>query len=294
MRILITGGTGFIGRELCKQLHHNGHAVTVLTRNKAKSSPSMAAMRLIESLEQAGSIDAVINLAGENLADGAWSVARKQRLRDSRLGTTQKLLAWIAQLPVPPRVLISGSAIGYYGPRGDERLDESAASGSDFAAQLCRNWEAIAFQAEAFGVRVCAVRTGVVLGNNGGALKKMLLPFLLGLGGPMGDGRQWMSWVHRVDLVRLLQWLVETDSCRGVYNGTAPEPVTNREFAKSLAASLKRPALLTTPAFALKLLFGEMAGLLLTGQRVLPKRALAEGFVFRHPTLVSALGDLHR
>lgn len=193
---------------------------------------------------------------------------------------------------MPPRMLVSGSAIGYYGPRDDTPLAEDAPAGDDFSAQLCRDWEHEALQARVAGLRICIVRIGVVLGRDGGALAKMLPPFKLGAGGPMGDGKQWMSWVHRHDLVRLIQWLLENDQAQGIYNGTAPEPVRNRDFAQVLGKVLNRPAAITTPAIALKFMFGEMATLLLTGQRVLPARALAQGFVFQHPVLEAALRDI--
>ena len=292
MHVLITGGTGFIGQALCTQLFHAGHAVTVLTRNRAAAPNDLTGVRLVERLEDAQGVDAVVNLAGENLGDGRWTAAKKAAFHSSRIGTTQKLLAWMATLATPPRVLVSGSAIGYYGPRGNEPLDESARPGSDTAALLCRDWEAEALKAQAYGLRVCVLRIGVVLGKEGGALAKMLPPFRMGVGGPMGSGEQVMSWVRRNDLVRMIQWLLETQSCIGPYNGTAPKPVTNREFARTLGEALHRPSALTTPAFALKLMFGEMAQLLLTGQRVLPVRAEAQGFEFRYPELAGALRDL--
>lgn len=295
MHVLITGGTGFIGGELSQQLVQAGHSVTVLTRAIPATKPARPGVRLITALQDAQAVDAVVNLAGEPLAEGRWNTARKQQFRDSRIGTTQKLLSWMASLPQHPRVLVSGSAIGYYGPRDDMPLSESAAAGNDFAATLCRDWETEAFKARALGLRVCTVRIGIVLGSDGGALAKMLPPFKLGAGGPMGSGAQWMSWVRRDDLVRLMIWLLHSESAMGAYNGTAPVPVTNREFAHTLGAVLKRPAVLTTPAFALKLLFGEMAeSLLLTGQRVLPSKAEAEGFEFRFRELQPALIDLLR
>jgi len=293
MHVLITGGTGFIGRELCKALFMAGHPVTVLTRDTAP--PPLPGVRLIGQLDAAQGIDAVVNLAGEPLAAGRWNDARKQAFRDSRIGTTQKLLSWIDSLAKRPRVLVSGSAIGYYGASDDSLLNESAPPGEDFAAMLCRDWETEAFKARALGLRVCTLRTGIVLATDGGALAKMLPPFNLGMGGPMGSGEQWMSWVRRCDLVQLILWLLHNEAASGAYNGTAPQPVTNREFARTLGAVLHRPAVLTTPAFALKLLFGEMAeSLLLTGQRVVPSKAEAEGFVFHQPELDAALRDLLR
>jgi uncharacterized protein (TIGR01777 family) len=290
MRYLITGGSGFIGRALCRTLLADGQDVTVLTRNAVSSGARLPqGVRLVTGWSQAPAVDALINLAGENLAQGRWSAARKQILWSSRIGTTQALFAWIAAQPERPRVLVSGSAIGWYGPRGDEILSEDAVSGQDFAARLCCAWEAEAAKVQTLGVRVCRIRTGIVLGTEDGALKKMLPPFRLGLGGRMGDGRQWMSWIAREDIVALIGWLVQNEQAVGTYNATAPAPVTNAEFAAALSHALHRPAWLSAPAFALRLLLGEMAELLLTGQRVLPARALREGFVFRHAALQAAL-----
>lgn len=287
MDILVTGGTGFIGRRLCAQLLAQGHAVTVLTRHPGRNA--VAGAHSVARLDDVGPVQAVVNLAGEPITQGRWTPARKQALLDSRLGTTRALLTWMEGLPERPQVLVSGSAIGYYGPRGDEVLDEAASPGHDFAAMLCRQWEAEAFKAEGLGVRTCVLRTGIVLDRDGGALARMLPPFRLGAGGPMGDGRQWMSWIHREDLMGLIVWLLEHDAARGAYNGTAPEALTNAAFARTLAAALHRPALITTPAFALKLAFGEMAGLLLTGQHVVPARALQDGYRFQFPALAQAL-----
>lgn len=292
MHVLITGGTGFIGTALCGRLLQAGHTVSVPTREPAKAMQRLPGVRVLAALEDARDVEAIVNLAGEPLADRRWSRARKQAFHDSRIGTTQRLVAWIARQPVRPRVLVSGSAIGYYGPQDDTALDESAPPGDDFAARLCRDWETEALRAEELDVRTCRLRTGIVLGAEGGALAKMLTPFRLGLGGPMGSGRQWMSWIHRDDLVRMIEWLLERDDAGGAYNGTAPEPVTNRAFAATLARRLHRPALLTTSAPMLKLVFGEMSALLLTGQRVLPAHALAEGFMFNVPTLDAALAHL--
>ncbi len=295
MHVLLTGGTGFIGHALCMHLLQAGHTLSVLTRDPLHARTRVpAATRVLATLDEARDVEAVVNLAGEPLMAGRWNAARKAEFRRSRLGTTQALIVWMARQSVRPRVLVSGSAIGYYGPRDDEALDESAAPGDDFAAHLCRDWETEAMQAEGLDVRTCRVRTGIVLGTDGGALAKMLPPFRLGAGGPMGDGRQWMSWIHRDDLVRMIAWLLDSDRAGGAYNGTAPVPVTNRDFARTLGKALHRPAVLPTPAFVLKAGFGEMAQLLLTGQRVLPAHALAEGFVFRFPTLAGALDDLLR
>jgi len=291
MHVLVTGGTGFIGQALCPLLVQAGHTLTLLSRSPERAKRDFPQARVIEQLVQCEGADAVINLAGEPLAEGRWSAHRKQDFRDSRIGTTEDLLAWIeARAPGQrPQAMVSGSAIGYYGARNDRALDEQAPPGDDFAAILCRDWEAAAQRAEDLGLRVSRVRIGVVLERQGGALARMLPPFRMGVGGPMGDGFQWMSWVHRQDLARLVVWLLERNEASGAYNGTAPTPVRNREFATTLGKVLKRPALLTTPAIALKLLFGEMSSLLLSGQRVVPKRALAEGFEFQYPQLEPAL-----
>jgi uncharacterized protein (TIGR01777 family) len=293
MHYLITGGSGFIGSALCRSLTADGHRVTVLTRDIARARQRLPdAVFLIDRLDFAQDVEAVVNLAGENLAGGRWTAARKHEFVASRIGMTKHLLNWIDRQDSAPVVLVSGSAIGWYGATGDEELDEDADLGNDFSAHLCRDWEAEAIKAEALGVRVCRVRTGIVLGADGGALKQMLLPFRLGIGGRMGSGRQWMSWVAREDIVALIRWLVDNGGARGAYNGTAPAPVTNAEFARTLGAALRRPALLPMPAFALKILFGEMADILLTGQRVVPKRATAEGFKFKHPDLAPALAAI--
>jgi uncharacterized protein (TIGR01777 family) len=294
--LLVTGGTGFIGRALIDSLLADGHRVTVLTRDVAAARKQLpTAVEAIDDLAALEGVDAVVNLAGENLGSGRWSAARKQRFIDSRVDITRRLVDWMRTLSRKPAVLVSGSAIGWYGPRGDETLDEDSTPGSDFSARLCQAWEAEAMTAEALGLRVCRVRIGVVLGADGGkpggALKQMLPSFRLGLGGPMGSGRQWMSWVHRDDLVTLICWLAATPTASGAYNGTAPEPVTNAGFAAALGRALHRPALLSMPGFALKLIVGEMAEILLAGQKVLPRRARAEGFAFRFPTLDAALAE---
>jgi uncharacterized protein (TIGR01777 family) len=290
MRILVTGGSGFIGSALCPHLRAQGHEVVVLTRNVPATARRMPKVRAIGRVQDAGDIDAAINLAGESLTSGRWTARRRQTMRDSRLDTTRALLDWIASSAHRPRVLVSGSAVGYYGPRDDDApLDESAPPGNDFGATLCRDWEAEAEAAAALGVRVAIVRPGIVLDRDGGALAKMLPAFRLGAGGAMGDGRQWMSWIARADLVQLIAWLLARDDAQGAWNATAPAPVRNREFADTLAAELHRPAWLDMPAPVLRLLFGEMAEILLTGQRVAPMRAQAEGFAFTHPMLAQAL-----
>ncbi len=305
MRIVVTGGTGFIGRPLCQRLVGLGHAVTVLTRNPGAArsvlDPRMSVIGwegfrgptdgLMAAL---GDGDVIINLAGAPIAAGRWNAQVKDRLRQSREGTTSALVAALSKLPTRPVLLISASAIGYYGPRGDEPLTEESPSGVGFLASLCREWEAAARAAERLGVRVVLPRIGVVLGRHGGALAKMLPAFRMGLGGPVGSGAQWMSWIHLDDLIELLLFLLN-EAVGGPVNATAPHPVTNREFARTLGRTLGRPAWARVPAPVLRLLLGEMAEeLLLTGQRVLPHRAEALGFRFRYPTLSEALGAILR
>lgn len=233
--------------------------------------------------------DVIINLAGENVGDGRWTDDRKQKLVASRLDATGAVGEALRTAPARPRTLINASAIGIYGDRGDELLDEKGTKGAGFLADLVEKWESAARQAEPFA-RVVLLRFGVVLAGDGGALAKMLLPFKLGAGGPIGSGRQWMSWVDRGDAIRFVEWAIDRPEARGVYNVTAPEPVRNREFATALGRALHRPAFLPAPGFALKAAFGQMAEeVLLGGQRVVPQRAQQEGFTFELPTLASSL-----
>ena len=300
MRIVVAGGTGFIGRPLCQRLVELGHAVTVLTRDPAAARTRLAPPVSVigwqgsrgatgELMTALGNAEVVINLAGAPIAQGRWTEQTKDRLRRSREGMTSALVDALAKLRARPVLLISASAIGYYGPRQDEPLREDAPSGAGFLASLCREWEAAARAAERLGVRVVLPRIGVVLGKNGGALARMLPVFGLGLGGPLGNGTQWLSWIHLDDLIELLLFLLD-QAVGGPVNATAPHPVTNEEFSRVLGQTLERPVWLRTPAFVLKLLLGQMAEeLLLTGQRVLPARAEAMGFRFRYPTLSEAL-----
>jgi len=246
----------------------------------------------LEDLSSEHQFDAVINLAGEPIAAKRWTAKRKQQLLDSRLKTTQNLMDAIARMAKPPDCLINASAVGFYGDQQDCDEDETTLPADDFAHQLCAQWEQKACQAESLGVRVCIIRIGLVVGRGGGFLAKMLPVFKLGLGGPFGDGQQWMSWVHRDDLVRLIGWLLDHERCQGIYNATAPCPVTNENFTKMLTALLRRPALLPMPAKVAQLVFGEMAQLFLTGQRALPRRITEEGFEFHYPDLKTALAEV--
>jgi len=296
MRILITGGTGFIGKRLCDSLLQAGHQLTVYSRQpcrvRLQCGLAVQPLAALEDLSSEHQFDAVINLAGEPIAAKRWTVKRKQQLLDSRLKTTQNLLDAIARMAKPPDCLINASAVGFYGDQQDSDVDEDTVAVDDFGHQLCAQWEQKACQAESLGVRVCIIRIGLVVGRGGGFLSKMLPVFKLGLGGPFGDGQQWMSWVHRDDLVRLIVWLLNHGRCLGVYNATAPYPVSNEDFTKTLAALLRRPTLLPMPANVARLVFGEMAQLFLTGQRVLPHRITEAGFEFHYPDLKTALAEV--
>jgi uncharacterized protein (TIGR01777 family) len=295
MNILITGGTGFIGSALTKSLIEQGHTVTVLSRSLDKVAKicgsGVNALGSLEQLKAEDGYQVIINLAGAPIVDARWSEARKQLIRESRIGLTKQLIACIARMTVKPDLLISGSAIGYYGDQGDTVLTEQSTPYEDFSQQLCADWEATAKQAEQFGVRVCLIRTGLVIAYSGGFLQRLLLPFRLGLGGRMGDGRQWMSWIHRLDWINIALTMIADSTMQGAYNATSQNPVTNAEFTRILAQCLGRPALLPVPAWLLKILLGEMSQLVLGSQRVIPERLLAQDFKFQYDDLVSAINE---
>ncbi|MCO7572238.1 TIGR01777 family oxidoreductase [Pseudomonas chlororaphis] len=296
MHILLTGGTGLIGRALCRYWQAQGHQLSVWTRHPEKVAalcgPQVRAIRTLQELDQAP-LDAVINLAGAPIADRPWTHKRKALLWSSRIALTETLLAWLESREHKPRVLVSGSAVGWYGDGGERELSEdSPPVNEDFASQLCIAWEETAQRAEAMGVRVALVRTGLVLSAEGGFLSRLLLPFKLGLGGPIGSGRQWMPWIHIDDQIALIDFLVHQDEARGPYNACAPKPVRNCEFAKSLGRVLHRPALMPLPAFVLRLALGELSLLLLGGQRAVPARLLEAGFTFQFTDLSAALDDI--
>ncbi len=296
MNILITGGTGFIGRTLCPALLSAGHSVTVYSRCRDKVTSILGnEVRPLDALSDLSAddhFDAIINFAGAPIFDRKWTNERKRVLMESRIGTTQQLLEYIIRAKTKPSVLLSGSAIGFYGDQGDTVLDESAVGKDDFGHRLCAAWEDEAGAAEMHGVRVCLLRTGLVIGKNGGFLKPMILPYKLGLGGKLGTGSQWMPWIHIDDYVAICQYLLNNSALEGIFNLTAPHPVTNREFTRTLAKQLNRPAFLSIPSWFLKLILGEMAELLLGSQRVIPKRLMDSNFKFRHATLESALADV--
>lgn len=295
MKILVTGGTGFIGSALVKQLKRQGHDVTVLSRYphtiEKRCGPGVHELSSLKLLPPEVTFEVVINLAGAPIFDALWTKSRKKILRNSRIDLTEQLVECFERMTVKPELFISGSAVGYYGDRGDTVLTEQSPVRPDFSTQLCADWEAAARKAEAFGVRVCVMRTGLVIGGGGGILQRMLLPFRLGLGGRLGSGKQWMSWIHRKDWIAAAEAMIADPSMQGPYNATSPNPVTNREFTKMLARCLHRPALFPVPAFVLKTLLGEMSQLVLGSQRVMPEKLLERGFEFQYSDLSSAINQ---
>lgn len=274
MNIVITGATGFIGRRVAEYLRGEGHIIRAVSMRTPPRSADLEGC------------EAVIHLAGEPVAQ-RWAREARERIRASRVESTRTLVA--ALRSNPPKVLVSASAVGYYGSRGDEILTESAEPAGDFLGRLAVDWEREAQEAEKFGVRVVSLRIAVVLGRNGGALARMLLPFRLGIGGRIGDGKQWMPWIHLDDLASLAGFALETAGLRGAVNAASPNPVTNAEFTRELARALHRPAIVPVPRLALKLLFGQMAEIIFSSQRVVPEAALKAGFAFRLPGIREAL-----
>ena len=296
MRILLTGGTGLIGRALCAHWQAEGHELWVWSRKPQQVAKRCSGARGIQKLEEwdgTAPFDAVVNLAGAPIADRPWTQARRDVLWRSRVDLTRTLVDWMAKQPTPPRVLLSGSAVGWYGDQGEKLLDEASARGlADFGSQLCHAWEEEANRAQKLGVRVVILRTAPVLAPKGGMLARLLPPFRLGLGGRIGSGQQWMPWIHIADQVALMDHLLQNESGAGVYNACAPGAVRNVEFTRALADALKRPAVLPVPAFALRLALGEMSVLLLGGQHLAPRRAQDAGFSWRYPNLDGALRQL--
>lgn len=295
MRVLIAGGSGFLGQELAARLRRDGHRIQILTR-RASTSPDTVTWNpdgTAGSLPQAfDGADAIVNLAGETLAKWPWTETRKDAIRSSRLLSTRTLAKAIAQSARPPKILISASGTGYYGPRGDDPVTESTPPGTDFLARLCVEWEQEARAAASGSTRVCVLRTGLPLARSGGALPVLLLPFKFGVGGPVGSGAQYLPWIHVDDWTALVNWMLTTEGATGAFNATAPAPITNREFARTVGRVLRRPAVLPAPAFAVRLVLGEMSVLALAGQRAMPAHAEQLGFRFSHTAFQPALQHL--
>ena len=296
-RLLITGGSGFIGSLLVPVLLGLKYNVTVLTRNPDKTAlhfnRTVTTINQLNMLKDTEAFDVVINLAGQGITDKRWTPAIKTQLRDSRIITTQQLINYLQAAKKKPELLISGSAIGYYGDQGEKFIDEQTTADSSFSSKLCFDWEHEAQPAEVLGIRTCYLRTGIVLGKKGGALSKMLPAFKLGLGGPMGGGKQWMSWIHINDLLAIIIYIINNKDIKGAVNATAPNPVSNKVFSSTHASILNSPAFLSMPAFVLKLMLGEMAReLLLSGQRVMPEKILEAGYDFQYAELEKALREV--
>ncbi len=298
MKAVVTGATGFIGKQLCALLDRP----KVLTRNPGALPSDLSGLRAFKwdplaeppPLEALEDVDAVFHLAGEPVAQGRWTAQKKAAIRDSRIIGTRNLVAGLASLERKPKAFVSASAVGFYGSRGDEILTEKSAAAEGFLADVCRDWEAEAAKAEEHGVRAAFIRTGLAIGKTGGALPKILPIFKLGVGGPLGNGKQWMPWVHAADLTRLFVYVAQHEGMRGPINGAAEKPATNREFTRALAQAVRRPAVFPAPAFALRLILGEFAEVLLASQRVLPEAAVQGGFQFEFRELPDALAEAAR
>jgi len=292
---LITGATGFIGQPLCRQLAQKGHELLAVSRSPDKAReklPEGAEIRAEVSDFVEAAPEAVINLAGEPIAEGRWTDEKKRRIVESRVEATRAIVELCGDAETPPKVLVSASAMGYYGDQGDRDVTEDTPPNHEFVHEICDRWETEARKAETHAVRVAVARIGLVLDTGGGMLAKTLTPFKLGVGGRLGDGSQYMPWIHREDMVRILIFLLDNDELSGPFNASAPNPVTNAEFTRALASQLNRPAVLPAPAVALKLAFGEMSRLLLTGAKMLPKRLLDAGFEFEFRRLDAAFAEI--
>ncbi|WP_333969788.1 TIGR01777 family oxidoreductase [Alteromonas mediterranea] len=296
MNILMTGGTGLIGSEFIRK-YASEHSFTVVSRNANKArqvlGDSIQTLESIASITNIEAFDAVINLAGEPIADKRWTDTQKKKICDSRWITTAELVAKINASDKPPKTFISGSAIGFYGSQGDKIVTEETHAHNEFTHDLCAKWETIANGVNLNRTRVATLRTGVVLSDKGGALDKMALPFKLGVGGTLGSGAQYLAWIHLQDMVRAIAFLLEHDACKGPFNLTAPEPVTNKAFSKSLASALGRPCLFNVPSFVMKMAMGQSSTMILEGQRVIPKKLTTAGFKFDYPTVDEALSEIY-
>jgi uncharacterized protein (TIGR01777 family) len=293
MDVLITGGTGFIGSALKLSLLEQGHSLVILSRQATPSVPNCRYIARLDELADDTDVDAIINLAGASLAGRRWTAAYKEEIVASRLEITRALVQLCGRLRRPPTVLLSASAIGYYGPRESNKIDEEEPSGNCFSSKLCKKWEAEASAAESLGVRVCCLRFGVVLDREGGAMTEMARPFKFGLANWIGSGEQWLSWIHRTDAVAAIEWLLQHSDASGAFNVTAPEPVTSKGFCEAMKRKTRTFLTLPMPAAAMRLLVGEMADeLLITGQGVVPARLQDAGFAFRYATIDAALDDI--
>ncbi len=299
MNILIAGGTGFIGSELCVYLVNQGHMITVRTRNTKLVKANIKTVNNLSEIAADQKIDVAINLAGEPIANKRWSEKQKHLIRDSRLSITQEFIDFFKRSDNPPELFISSSAIGYYGIQASDdaisenSISENSSKDSSFSSALCGQWEATAMQAEVLGIRTCLLRTGIVLGKEGGALSKMLFPFKCGLGGKIGSGKQWMPWIHLNDIVRIINRCITDKHLSGAINCTAPNPVTNEEFTYALGFVLNRPTILSVPASVIRILMGEMGNeLLLSGKKVIPSKLNTLGFTFNYDQLIDALKDI--
>ncbi len=298
--VLVSGGTGFIGSRVCTALHEQGDTVHVLSRNPTRAQTTLKSAGAVYGwnpeteklpLETTSGVKAVVHLAGETIA-GRWNTEKKRRIRDSRILSTRNLVESLAEASKKPAVLVCASAIGYYGNSGDDHFTEVSPAGTDFLSKVCEEWETEAQKAEAFGIRVVMVRIGLVLGLGGGLLAQVLPPFKMGVGGILGSGRQWMSWIHIDDVVGIVIHALENEEIRGPLNATAPVPVRNVEFTKTLGTVLRRPTLLPVPMFGLRLMMGEFADFVVLSQNVLPEKTEVSGYEFRYRTLEPALRDL--
>jgi uncharacterized protein (TIGR01777 family) len=300
MRIVIAGGTGFLGTQLAETCAEDGHDVRVLTRSLLPGDSRHDSGTGVPGVTRVGwrpdgrsgawasvidGADAVVNLAGAGLGDERWSPERKALIRDSRIRSTRSLAAAITDVALRPPVFISSSGVGYYGDAGSDTKTEASPAGSDFLAQVCTEWEAEAGRAQSAATRVVLLRSGLVLERSGGVLPRIMMPFRFFAGGPVGSGRHYVSWIHRIDWVEMIRWIVDSPRVNGPVNATAPVPVTSREFARALGRAMHRPSFIPAPAFALRLVLGEMGALLLTGQRAVPQCALSHGFHFRYPEI---------
>ncbi len=300
MKIVITGATGLIGGALCKKWLSEGHEITILSSNHHPKKDIDSKIKVsiwdpekwhihMSDLEGA---DVIVNLAGANIADHKWTDTYKRKILDSRIFSTRCLIKVIERLMKRPKVFLSVSAVGFYGNKGDTTCIEDTAPGNDFLAEVCKAWEREAVRAEDMGIRTAIVRLGMILSPDGGALEKMLPVFKWGLGGRLGSGNQWMSWIHIDDVVKLIDWIANREHLSGVFNGTSPNPVTNKDFTKTLGGALHRPAFMFVPKFVLRNKFGEMSEMLTGGQKVLPQKALRNGFTFQYPLLNDALKNI--